>query len=189
MTDINHNPRKISYFVFLYTIELSIYTLLFIFILTVAKLHEFEKIGRIKSFYLRFLIYFLQYFYLYLVRYRKAPYSLSFYKVKVDYHYDKEKYPLFVEVFLHWLISICFLVPYKIYFIIYSFLVKILFNQQLINNFSIYFKNEFLDDGWIIFQIIYCFLSLFFFIIQTIRKSKYVTFSMLLRKVEFIQTN
>ncbi len=188
MVDTNQNPRKISYLVFLYTVELSLFTLLFIFIFAFAKIHEVAKIGVVKSFYLRFLIYFLQYFYLYLVRYRKAPYSFSFQKIKVDYHYDKEKYPFFIEVFIHWLISIGFLIPYKVYFIIYSILVKILFNEQLISNFSIYFKNEILDDGYIIFQIIYCFLSILFFISQTIRKSKYVTFSMLLRKVEFVQT-
>ncbi|MEJ5273735.1 MAG: hypothetical protein WH035_06360, partial [Spirochaetota bacterium] len=122
------------------------------------------------------------------VRYRKVPCFFSSYKIKVDYHYDPEKYPFFIEIFLHWFLSVGFLIPYKLYFIIYSFLVKIIFNEQLIENFPYYFKTEILDNGYIIVQMIYCCLSILFFIIQVIRKSKYVTFSMFLRKVEFIKT-
>ncbi len=187
MNENNLPNKKIYYLVLLYTLEVSLFTFLFITIFAFAKIHETNKIGILKSFYLRFVIYCLQYFYIYMVRYRKAPFSFSFYKIKVDNHYNPEKYPFFIEVFLHWLISLGLLIPYKLYFIIYSFLVKIIFNEQLIENFSYYFKTEILDDGWIIFQLIYCSLSILFFIVQIIRKSKYVTFSMFLRKVEFIK--
>lgn len=178
--------KKIPALVLIYTIEYSLYTIFWILILALAKVHEISKLSLVKSFHLRFLIYYLQYFYLYFIRYRKGSAFLSFLGYKVEYN-KSEDMPLFLDTLFQWLLTVFCLVPYKIYFIFYSYFNKIIWKISLIDNIIEYIKIEILQDPFSCVQLIYCAICILLFIVQTIRKNKYLTIAMLIRKIEFIK--
>ena len=183
---MNHNEissKKVSLLVVIYTLEFAIFTFLWIFIFAISEIHITIKLSLIETFYLRFVIYFLQYFYLYIVRYRNGSYVIINMGYKVKYN-KKEDNPLFVDTILHYILSIWMMIPYKIYFLSYLILVKWIHNTQLVD-IKNYLKSI-LNDTFSIVQLVYCGFNIILFIIQTVRKSKYVTFAMLLRKIEFV---
>ncbi|MCR4422921.1 MAG: hypothetical protein NUV32_10675 [Exilispira sp.] len=90
---IKDKDIPISVLVLIYTLEQIFFTIFFIFIFAGAKIHQFVKIEFVKELYLKFGIFFLQYYYLWNIRYRNTTFLFSLLGYKINYN-KRENIPL-----------------------------------------------------------------------------------------------